>query len=237
MKSSAHFHFKKFSVAHDRSTHKVGTDGVLLGAWVNTENVHCILDIGTGTGIIALMMAQRTPADVEIEAVELEKDDADQALRNIQQSPWPEKIKVYHTAIQDFSSHKKYDLIISNPPYFINSYLPPEKKRSQARHTQELSFEELLYCASRLLAPSGKLAVILPYDEGLRFKELAREHSLLCQRQCAFRSRAHKPVERLLFEFSNQENSMSNEEIILYGEGEHWSSDYRKLTGDFYLKI
>jgi tRNA1Val (adenine37-N6)-methyltransferase len=237
MKSSAHFHFKKFRIAHDRSTHKVGTDGVLLGAWVAIENVNRILDIGTGTGVIALMVAQRTPPEVQIDAVEFEKEDAAQATENVLQSPWPGKIKVYHTAIQDFHPDKKYDLMVSNPPYFVNSSLPPEKKRSQARHTRELSFEDLLYSAHRLLAPSGRLAVILPFEEGLTFLELAKGRHLYCQRQCAFRSRSHKPIERWLFEFGDRERAFVNEELVLYDDGEAWSAQYRRITQDFYLNI
>ena len=175
MKSGSHFHFKKFSVAHDKSTHKVGTDGVLLGAWVSLEEVQRILDVGTGTGVISLMLAQRTPETVTIDAVEIEEDDALQAAENVRQSPWPEKIKVYHKTIQAFSPGKKYDLIISNPPFFVESWLPPEKKRSQARHTEQLSFEELLESATRLLSANGRLAVILPFQEGLQFIESARQ--------------------------------------------------------------
>jgi tRNA1Val (adenine37-N6)-methyltransferase len=147
MRRKGLFQFKQFSVAHDRSTHKIGTDGVLLGAWADVSNVQYILDVGTGTGVIALMMAQRTAGSVLIDAVEIEKEDSEQALQNVLQSPWASRIGVHHTAIQNFSPSRQYDLVISNPPYFVNSWKPPEKKRSQARHTHELSFDELLTAA------------------------------------------------------------------------------------------
>ena len=114
-KSGSHFHFKQFSVRHDRSTMKVGTDGVLLGAWVNVDDSKRILDIGTGSGVIALMLAQRTTSDVLIDAVEVESDDAAQAKENVLQSPWPRRIDVHHTPIQNFHSDECYDLIVSQP--------------------------------------------------------------------------------------------------------------------------
>lgn len=237
MRRKGLFQFKRFSVAHDRSTHKIGTDGVLLGAWADISNVQYILDVGTGTGVIALMMAQRTAGTVLIDAVEIEKEDSEQALQNVLQSPWASRINVHHTAIQNFFSSRQYDLVISNPPYFINSWKPPEKKRSQARHTHELSFDELLSAASRLLAPTGRLAVILPYQEALQFTEGAKDHGLHVIRRMEFRSRAFKPVERLLLEFGRQAEDVKEESLILHGQGEEWSEDYRTLTRDFYLNI
>lgn len=236
MRRKGPFQFKQFSVAHDRSTHKIGTDGVLLGAWADVSNVQYILDVGTGTGVIALMMAQRTAEPVLIDAVEIEKEDHEQALQNVLQSPWASKISVHHTAIQNFSPSHPYDLVISNPPYFINSWKPPEKKRSQARHTHELSFDELLSAASRLLTPTGRLAVVLPYQEALQFTALAKDHGLHVVRRMEFRSRAHKPVERLLLEFSRQAADVKEESLILHDQGEEWSEDYRRLTREFYLK-
>lgn len=234
---SAPFHFRQFRVDQNRSTHKVGTDGVLLGAWVRIkeEDSH-ILDVGTGSGLIALMLAQRTGTAIRIDGVEIEEDDAKQATENVRQSPWPEKISIHPAAVQQFFPEKKYDLIISNPPYFVNSLLPPEKKRSQARHTHQLSFEDLLMAASRLLTKQGRLAVILPYAEGLKFIDLARSFYLIPARTTTFRSRVHKPAERLLLELTIEGVLEDESELILYGQGENWSEDYQKLTGEFYLK-
>jgi tRNA1Val (adenine37-N6)-methyltransferase len=237
MKSGSHFHFKLFSVAHDKSTHKVGTDGVLLGAWVNLQHAQRILDIGSGTGVIALMFAQRTSGSAYIDAVEIEKADATQAAENIKRSPWPEKIKMYHSAIQDFSPSGKYDLIVSNPPYFINSWLPPGKKRSQARHAHQLTYDELLEFSARHLDAEGRLAVILPAQEGLLFIAQSARYGLFCIRQWAFRSRSHKAIERYLLEFSPKVGPKEEGKINLYSESDEWSEEYVKLTREFYLKI
>jgi tRNA1Val (adenine37-N6)-methyltransferase len=236
MKRREDFHFKQFRVAHDRSTHKIGTDGVLLGAWVGVEDATNMLDIGTGSGVIALMLAQRTAQHVRIDAIEIEEEDAAQAIENVKHSPWPQKINVIHSSVQKFAPGNKYDLIVSNPPYFIKSWLPPDEKRSQARHTHELTFEELLHFASHWLTDDGKLAVILPYQEGQQFMAAAQNYNLYPCKQLHFRSRQNKPVERLLTELKKQRQELITEELVLHGEGEEWSEDYKKLTRDFYLK-
>jgi tRNA1Val (adenine37-N6)-methyltransferase len=235
MKIARDFRFKKFTVSQDKSTHKVGTDGVLLGAWVNVQNVTTALDVGTGTGVIALMLAQRTPESTIIDAIEIQKDDAEQAKQNVAGSPWNERIYVHHCRAQDFKPEKKYDLIVSNPPYFKNSWLPPSEDRTKVRHTQTLSFEELLATVGKLLKDGGRHAVILPVTEGLEFINLARTFSLYCIRICEFKTRLHKPVERLLLEFARKEAVIHKETVLLYAAGEKWSDEYVKLTGDFYL--
>jgi tRNA1Val (adenine37-N6)-methyltransferase len=238
MKSGTHFHFKKFSIAHDRCIHKVGTDGVLLGAWVDITGCKNILDIGTGSGVIALMLAQRTDENVKIDAIEIEKQDADQAIENVNASSWRDRITIHNMAVQNFSPPDQYDLIVSNPPYFVKSYLPPNERRTQARHTSSLSFEELLSCAMRLLKNNGRLAIILPDQEGLQFISLAAQLSLYCNRKSAFRTRRHKPVERWLLEFSSSKTRTTESEILLYeDQSDQWSADYKALTKDFYLKI
>jgi tRNA1Val (adenine37-N6)-methyltransferase len=235
MKSKGQFHFKQFSVSHEHSTHKVGTDGVLLGAWAQVADARHVLEVGTGTGVISLMLAQRTGPDARIDAVEIEKTDVDQAILNVKNSPWPEKIIVHHTPVQSFFPDQHYDLIVSNPPYFVNSYKPPEKKRTMARHTEELSFDELIGVGVRLLHPTGMLAVILPWQESQQFIALARQQGLHCKRQCLFRSRSHKTIERALMEFTFADIPTVNEELVLYAEGDNWSESYRELTRGFYL--
>jgi tRNA1Val (adenine37-N6)-methyltransferase len=232
------FRFKQFVVHQVHATHKVGTDGVLLGAWLQIlQNDNYILDIGTGSALIALMLAQRSAPLTRIDAVEIEKLDAEQAWENVLLSPWPEKIKIHNIAVQQFSGETHYDLIVSNPPFFVNSWLPPEKKRSQARHTHHLSFQDLLSAATRLLKPGGRLALILPYLERVQFIELARTYNLFPIREGTFRSRAHKPVERILLELSQVPREKTKDEIILYSEGENWSDAYKQLTREFYIKI
>jgi tRNA1Val (adenine37-N6)-methyltransferase len=230
------FRFKQFTVAQNFCTHKVGTDGVLLGAWVRIQGEDkSILDIGTGCGVIALMLGQKSSPDTFIDAVEIEAMDVQQARENVTRSLWKEKIAVHHSALQQFFPEKQYDLIASNPPFFMNSLLPAEERRSQARHTLQLSYEDVLGHSTRLLKKEGRLAVILPYLEGLKFIELARRFHLMPIRRTSFRARAHKPVERLLLELGYSGEQEQESEIILYSQGEVWSDDYLKLTADFYL--
>jgi tRNA1Val (adenine37-N6)-methyltransferase len=236
-KSGTHFHFKQFSICHARSSMKVGTDGVLLGAWARVGSSHRILDIGTGSGVIALMLAQRTEHDAMIDAVEIDSDDAAQATENVVTSPWPQKIIVHNKAVQEFIPPYKYDLIISNPPYFNNSQKPPAERRTQTRHTTTLSFEMLLKAVDILLSEHGKFNVILPYQEGLEFLHLASVANLYCTRKYSFRTRAEKPIERWLLEFSRENIIQELGEILLYNDNLTWSHDYSKLTSDFYLKI
>jgi tRNA1Val (adenine37-N6)-methyltransferase len=237
MKTSSDFHFKQFIIEQDRCTHKVGTDGVLLGAWANINGAKTILDIGTGTGMIALMLAQRTSSDVQIDAIEIEKEDAEQASSNIDRSPWKDRIKVHQLPVQSFLPDKQYDLIVSNPPYFINSQLPPTERRTQARHTLSLSYHELLYGVKKLMQAHGTFAVILPFIEGSQFIDLAKDFKLNCIRKMSFKTREQKPIERLLLEFSYRVTPCENSEMLLYQNGLQWSEDYQNLTRSFYLKL
>jgi tRNA1Val (adenine37-N6)-methyltransferase len=237
MKSGVYFRFKQFKVAHDRTSHKVGTDGVLLAAWVNVEGVKEILEIGTGSGVMALVLAQRTSPACHIDAVEIEALSAQQAAENFAGSPWPDKIKIKHIPIQRFETDKKYDLIISNPPFFINSSLPPERGRSNARHTGELSFVELVEAALKFLSEEGRLALILPTAEANLFIHQARERSIHCYRRCEVQSRKHKPVERILLEFGLKPRSLLTDNLVIHGLNDEWSKEYVDLTRDFYLKM
>jgi tRNA1Val (adenine37-N6)-methyltransferase len=238
MRNKSHFHFKQFTVSHARSTMKVGTDTVLLGAWVKIDQAQSVLDIGTGNGTIALMLAQRTLERATIDAVEIEATDVMQAEENFQKSPWNNKIQLHHTSIQNFFPEKKYDLIVSNPPYFINSQRPSDEKRHQARHTISLSYDDLIGATLRLLEDDGRFNVILPFTEGLHFVELAKERGLFCSRQYSFRTRSEKCVERWLLEFSKNDQFQERGEILLYNKnrGEEWSKEYTALTADFYLR-
>ena len=232
-----HFHFKHFSLAHDRCSHKVGTDGVLLGSWVNIkQHDKFLLDIGTGCGLIALMLAQRSKEDVRIDAVEIEKKDAGQARENIASSPWAQKVTVINQSIESFSATRQYDLIVSNPPYFSNSLLPPDQHRTRARHTQSLTFENLLASAKRLLSPEGRFSVILPFVEGMRFTSVAAALQLFPVRRTTFQSRQQKPIERVLIEFSGENVRPDETSLILYGEDGNWTDEYIGLTKEFYLR-
>ncbi len=229
------FHFKKFSVHHDRCAMKVGTDAVLLGAWVNVSDSRKILDVGTGSGVIALMLAQRTGEGPIIDAVELEEVDAAQAKENVSQSAWPEKISVHQSRLQEFTPGRQYDLIISNPPYFVKSLLPPSQERTKARHANDLTFEELIFHSLRLLSAKGRLAVILPFSEGNIFKSLAKAHHLYVIRETAFHSRKEKQQERWLLEFSRVDGPLISDRLILYDDNGDKTKEYINLTKDFYL--
>jgi tRNA1Val (adenine37-N6)-methyltransferase len=236
-KSGTHFHFKQFSVRHDHCSMKVGTDGVLLGAWADVTGAENILDIGTGSGVIALMLAQRSDGNVQIDAIEVESDDAEQAKENAAHSPWPEKINIHHTSLQQFNTGVRYDLIVSNPPFFINSHKPPGERRTQTRHTTSLDYDTLLQHTSRLLNDGGTFTVILPYTEGLHFIDLAQRAEFYCTRKYSFRTRAEKSIERWMLEFSYEKKKTDEGEILLYSRDLHWSDSYKNLTREFYLKI
>ncbi len=229
------FHFKKFSVRHDRSGMKVGTDGVLLGAWVDVAHATHVLDIGTGTGVIALMLAQRTEYPVKIEAIEIDELAVEDASENFTCSPWHDRLTIHHGAIQNFMASSQFDLIVSNPPFFQSSFKPPNAQRVVARHTESLSFLELLTTVKKLLSEKGKLNVVLPNTEGLQFIGLAKENDFYCSRKWSFRTRKEKPVERWLLEFSRIKTNPEENEILLYSSSERWLEEYQKLTQDFYL--
>ncbi|MBR2909642.1 MAG: methyltransferase, partial [Clostridia bacterium] len=167
-----YFSFKRFTIHQDRCAMKVGTDGVLLGVLAPTIDSGRILDIGTGTGLVGIMLSQRCPQAM-VTGVELDANAAKQAEENATSTGW--KIKIINKSIQDFSSQceEKFDLIVSNPPYFINSLKAPEKNRNTARHTDELSFEELIESAEKLLSEEGKFSVIIPYSEEENFIGIA----------------------------------------------------------------
>jgi tRNA1Val (adenine37-N6)-methyltransferase len=237
-KNNDYFYLKQFSVRHDRCAHKVGTDGVLLGAWADITGSKRILDVGTGSGIIALMLAQRSQPATHIDAIDISAADCDQAKENVSASPWPSKVVIQNTSLQTFES-QPYDLIVSNPPFFTDSAKPPSEERTRARHTESLPLVVLIEHAQRLLAKDGKLSLILPTVEGQRFITHATSSGWHCTRLCEFRSRANKPVERLLIQLQLKKHDLIKESLILYKyeAGEEWTDHYKTLTRDFYLKI
>ena len=214
---------------------KVGTDAVLLGAWSDVEQSKTILDIGSGSGIISLMMAQRSNPDTRIDAVELLKNDAQQSVENIVNSPWPDKISVTHSDIRTFTPSTKYDLIVCNPPFFSNSLLPPVEVRSRVRHDITLTLDDLISNTIRLLSPGGKLCVILPVNEGEFFIKKINTKNLFLNRLTRFYSRAGKPQERSLMEIGFIHDSLIEDSLILYQSKNQWTDEYRMLTSEFYL--
>jgi tRNA1Val (adenine37-N6)-methyltransferase len=215
---------------------KVGTDGTLLGAWADVTNAKRILDIGTGTGLIALMLAQRS-VNAKIEAIEVDSAAMEDAEENFANSPWSNRLTLHHLRVQDFNPPEKFDLIVSNPPYFIASYKPSDGKRVTARHTESLTFGELINVSRNLLTNDGRLSIVLPAVEGQHFIELAELNGFYCSRKWTFRTRLEKPVERLLLEFTRKRHGCETGEILLYSSGENWSEIYITMTREFYLKL
>ena len=234
------FSFKEFSVTQKAAAQKVGTDGVLLGAWVDTEGVTSALDIGTGTGLIALMLAQRLP-DASITAVEIDAAAAEEAQANIATTPWSDRMTVVNQSIQDYcrSTDEQYDLIVCNPPFFTGGVLSPTPGRDTARHTIKLPNGDLLQAARRLLSPDGRLSVILPKLEGLRFKDMAGgRYGLHCTRMTEVHGKAGKDIERLLIEFSTRSGVEPRiEQLNIRDESGSYSTAYRELTTDFYVTL
>ncbi|HLO58023.1 MAG TPA: methyltransferase [Bacteroidales bacterium] len=237
--SNDYFAFRRFTVIQDRCAMKVGTDGVLLGAWTEVKNAERILDVGTGTGLIALMCAQRS--DSFIDAVEIDPDASDQATVNFKNSPWKDRIQVYCKPFQQYALETlfTYDVIVSNPPYFRNSLKPPDGKRSLARHDDRLDAETLIHNSIKLLSPTGHLAVILPYDQSDQFINHAWFNQLYVYRKSTVRPYPGKNFTRCLVEFGRQHtaNFETNEILIRKGEKDGYSEEYRDLTADFYLNI
>lgn len=232
--ANSYFEFKQFTVFQDRCAMKVGTDGVLLGAWVNVQDEKKILDIGTGTGLLALMLAQRTTS--EIYAVEIEPGSCIQAQENIDASPWKERIVAINTSIQEYSNKPNagFELIVSNPPFFSNSLKAPQKERTLARHNDQLLPDELLSAVNVLLIQDGRFAIILPYNDSSLFISNAEMYQLYCIRKTVVRSSIEKRPHRILMEFNRYGMKLVETELIIYKEQDQYSDDYKNLTGEFY---
>jgi len=217
---------------------KIGTDGVLLGAWAPIDHKpYSILDIGTGTGLIALMLAQRSEAD-QIDAIELEPEAFEQALENFENSPWVDRLYCYHTSLQEFAGEieDSYDLIVSNPPYFLPNP-QADGKRSLARHHRHLSHEELITCSVKLLSKTGCCAFILPVQEEAQFLKFAEQSGLFPQKITRVRGHAESLVKRSLIELKFGEQDCITDELILEIERNTYTPSFRDLVKDFYLKL
>lgn len=215
---------------------KVGTDGVALGAWVPLEGARRILDIGTGTGLIALMLAQRTAADCHIDAVELDLAAAVQAAENVAASPWPQKIKVHGCAIQDHVA-EAYDLVVSNPPFFRHGQPFSDSSRQQARHTSTLNHEELLHQAERLLMPTGRLAVILPIEAAEQLQHTAVQQGWYLQLGQRLIPKPGKAPNRFLMLFGRNKTHIEAENIVICAADGAYSDTYSKFVSPFYLAL
>jgi tRNA1Val (adenine37-N6)-methyltransferase len=236
---SGPFQFKQFRVHQDQCAMKVGTDGVLLGAWTALLSApRTVLDIGAGTGLIALMLAQRCPA-ADIEALEIDGAAYEQCVDNFEASPWADRLFCYHAGLDEFTNEMEggYDLIVSNPPFYAENVSSGNAQRDHARQNQSLPFDELLQGAAGLLAPEGRFNVIIPHKEEAAFRELAQEFRLYASRICHVRGHAKAPIKRSLLEFGFGKGTVEESELVIE-KGRHVYTDaYIALTKEFYFKM
>jgi tRNA1Val (adenine37-N6)-methyltransferase len=230
------FSFKQFTIRHDRCAMKVGTDGVLLGAWTDIRHSRRILDIGTGTGLISLMLAQRQ-ADATITAIDIDAEAVNQAQENIQDSPWKERITAVLQDLKTYRPQELFDTIVSNPPYFIDSLKCPDSQRNTARHTDTLDMHTLLYQTSLLLTPEGRFSIVLPAEQTNTLIEAAGRVGLYPSRHTAVITRPGLAPKRTLMEFTRQIEAFQTEELVIELERHVYSEAYIALTKDFYLKM
>ncbi len=233
------FHFKQFIIEQDKCTMKVGTDGVLLGAWANVDAASKILDIGAGSGVIAIMLAQRTD-QTKIDAIEIDKDAFEQTKENMKNSPWSDQLEAFHMSIQDYAktTNQTYNLIVSNPPFFSGGTFSLNQDRNSVRHTIKLAHGDLLRAVKQLLEPDGKFCLILPYIEGLRFQELARSYNFYATKITKIKPKEGKPIERLLIQLEKKAGNPIEDELIIQKEARNeWTEEYIALTKAFYLKM
>jgi len=234
------FIFKQFKVEHELSAQKVGTDGVLLGAWALIRNEDLqILDIGSGSGLIALMLAQRSSADCFIDAIDIDELACKQATINFENSVWKNRLEVHHTVLQNFQSEKKYDLIVCNPPFFSNSLQPENISRTHARHDNSLTLKELFFHINRLIQPGGFFSIIYPFERKENTITIAAKNNLFPKRICTVKGTENLPAKRvmILFQHAKIPIGCSEEELIIEISRNNYTEAYKSLTKEFYLNF
>ena len=234
------FQFKQFSINQDQCAMKVGTDGVLLGAWCPIDNnPNTILDIGTGTGIIAMMLAQRTDAE-QVDALEIDENAFEQATDNFENSPFADRLYCYHAGLDEFIEEPEgeYDLIVSNPPFFTEDFKSTDEARNLARFVDAMPFEQLIEAADLLLSENGVFAVIIPFKDEEKFMRLAASFELYPIKVTRVRGTFTTPVIRSLIAFKRFEMPvLIADEIVIEISRHNNTDDYIELTKDFYLKM
>ncbi len=235
------FTFKQFAVAQDKCAMKIGTDAVLLGAWTSLDFFpNSILDIGTGTGILALQMAQRSNAEI-IDALEIDGDAFEQAVDNFEQSDWGDRLFCYHASLTEFVDEMddKYDLIISNPPFFTSTYKKDKitDKRVLARHVESLPFSVLLQSSSKLLTTSGNCAFVIPYEEEENFLKIAAKNKLFPNSITHVKGTENSPIKRSLLQLSFQKTEVDVNELVIEIKRHQYTEAYIDVVKDFYLKM
>lgn len=233
--SNPFFQFKQFTVWHDKCAMKVGTDGVLLGAWTSIQNAHRILDIGTGTGLIALMLAQRSLPGTSIVALEIDEAAVEQARDNVTRSPWKDRIDVLQVDFKQYHSSDKFDVIVSNPPYFVDSLKCPNQQRNAARHNHSLTYEDLLNGVSGLLSKDGCFTIVIPTDVVDKIKSIASKYNLYGVRQLNVVTKPGGVPRRILISFSFFNQPCVVEELLTEIDRHQYSERYVALTREYYL--
>lgn len=234
--SNTGFRFKQFQVNHDRCAMKVGTDGILLGAWADVTQAKQILDLGSGSGLIALMLAQRSSAESRIFAVEIDPAAAQQACENVLISPWKNKIQMYQQDIDSFCTQtaERFDLIVANPPYFQTGVDCRNEERNTARYFAAQSHLHWLEIAAACLASKGKISFVLPFDAG---ETLLKSTALYCVARCDVITKQGKAPQRMLLTFATQPQTLRHDELIIYDTQNQYHADFVALTQDFYLNF
>ena len=232
------FRFKQFSILQEKSAMKVGTDSILLGSWAQfSPESKSILDIGAGTGVLSLMMAQRF-SNAAIQAVEIEESAAQECLMNFQNSKWTERLKVSHCPIQEFAtvnSNNKFDAVISNPPFFVETIRPESEERKLARNTQSLTFEELIDSVSKLLHPNGMFATIIPFQNEEEFLRISEATGLYLKKRCLVKGTPESAIKRSLLCFSFKDSAIHSDTLVVEHNRHLYTKEFIDLTKDFYL--
>lgn len=234
------FQFKQFSIQQDRCAMKVGTDGVLLGAWCPLDHKpFSVLDIGTGTGVIALMLAQRSVAE-QIDAIEIDEEAYEQAVDNFENSSWSDRLFCFHAGLDEFMEEPEdeYDLIVSNPPFYREDFKTANEQRDLARFQDAMPFEDLVEAADLLLSENGVFAVIIPFKEEERFIDLCATFELYPVRVTRVKGTPETPIIRSLLAFKRYElSTLTADELVIETARHQYTEDYIALTQDFYLKM
>lgn len=234
------FSFKQFTIQQDKTAMKVGTDGVLLGAWAPiTHDPISILDIGAGTGVVALMLAQRSPAE-QIDALEIDEHAYEQAVSNFEDSPWGDRLFCYHAGLDEFMDdpEDEYDLIVSNPPFYTENYSSGDEKRDQARFNEAMPFEDLVEAADLLLSENGIFALIIPFKEEEKFVALAHNFELYPIKITRVKGTPTTETKRSLLAFSRHKpDNFPVDELVIENARHDYTAAYTALTKDFYLKM
>jgi len=234
--ASNYFIFKQFTINQAKAAFKVGTDGVLLGASADVSGVSRILDIGSGTGLIAIMLAQRCHADIV--AIEPDYDSYIQCGENVNHCRWKERIRVENSTLQDYNPDEKFDLIVANPPYFSDSLKNPDPRKSDSRHNDSLTNDELLTGVSGLMAEGGRLQVIMPYTEGNILIADANMYGFYCNNILKIKPLPASEIRRMILTFSKQRLIPTEKFLTIeHGKRHEFTEEYINLTKDFYLKF